>query len=103
MSRKHQLVDLEMLFFRVVQEALTNRYKHAGASQVETLVRYVLGQLDLTVGDDGVEIVGTAANRSDRESLGLVGIRERVKAFGRTLAISQGAVCSTRFAVRLPD
>jgi signal transduction histidine kinase len=92
-----------MLFFKIVREALTNTYKHAGASQVETLVRYVLGPLDRTVGDDGVEIVGTATNRSDRGSLGLVGIREWAEAFGRTLAISRGAICSTRFAVRLPD
>src|SRR5205823_2578783 len=44
-------VDLSM--YRIMQEALTNVLKHAGATQVEVTIRYDDGTVRLVVTDDG--------------------------------------------------
>jgi signal transduction histidine kinase len=75
---------LDLTAYRIVQEALTNVLKHAGAECVRVGVGFGRNQLDLSVRDDG--------GRSERGSLagcgtghGLIGMRERVNVFGGTL------------------
>jgi signal transduction histidine kinase len=68
---------VELSAFRVVQEALTNTLKHAGASRVGVVVRYGNDALELEVRDDGVGGVAAAA-----DGRGLVGMRERAALFG---------------------
>src|SRR6185437_3028534 len=46
--------EVEVLAYRVVQEALTNVGKHANASTVEVRIRCAGGILDVEVGDDGL-------------------------------------------------
>jgi signal transduction histidine kinase len=95
--------ELELLVFRVVQEALTNTRKHARASRLEITLRCVLGQLLLTIEDNGVGITRTIPARDvARPSLGLAGIQERVELFGGTFMIGPRATGGTRLAVCLP-
>ena len=69
----------EVSAYRIVQEALTNVRKHAGASTAQVLLRFADGQVHVRVTDDGVQ--GQAA--ADRpEGYGLLGIRERVELYG---------------------
>jgi signal transduction histidine kinase len=88
-----QGVDLSA--YRIVQEALTNALKHAGASRADVTIRYEPAELRLEVRDDGV---GTA--KSDGLGHGLVGIRERVKIYGGEMtagaANGRGFVLSAR-------
>ena len=67
--------------YRVVQEALTNTIKHAGpaVSRVRVWLYYKEDSLDLRVLDDGN---GTAAPDTAGEGHGLIGMRERVSAYG---------------------
>ena len=44
---------LSLCAYRVVQEALTNTIKHAGAARAEVLVRWHEDVLELEVADDG--------------------------------------------------
>ncbi|WP_285737775.1 sensor histidine kinase [Kitasatospora phosalacinea] len=72
---------VDLCAYRVVQEALTNVLKHAGASaRVTVALRYGADRLDAEVGDDG------AGDRPGAPlpggGLGLIGIRERVKLYG---------------------
>jgi signal transduction histidine kinase len=71
-------VDLSA--YRIVQEALTNVLKHAGASHAEVLICYRTGELELEVSDDGH---GPAAAPGGGH--GLVGMRERVALYGGVL------------------
>jgi signal transduction histidine kinase len=86
--------------YRLVQEALTNVVKHAGASEVAvTLVREEDTVL-ISVADDGV---GIDPNRGT-EGFGLIGMRERVALVAGTLTISAGrAGTGTLIDVRLPS
>jgi signal transduction histidine kinase len=84
-------VDLSA--YRIVQEALTNTIKHAGAAEAEVLVRYGAGALDLEIVDNGS---GPAAN--GHQGHGLIGIRERVALFGGEM--QAGARDGHGYAVR---
>jgi signal transduction histidine kinase len=61
-----------------VQEGLTNALKHSGGRRAEVTIAYASDQLRLEVRDDGP---GGFA-RNDGLGHGLIGIAERVKAYG---------------------
>jgi signal transduction histidine kinase len=70
---------LQLTAYRLVQEALTNSLKHAGAGASATVrLRHSPDELAVEVSDDGAGRRG-ASFGSGR---GLVGMRERVAAFG---------------------
>ncbi|MYS91290.1 MULTISPECIES: sensor histidine kinase [Streptomyces] len=75
--------------FRVVQEALTNTVRHAGARTVTVQVTYGDGDLCVRVTDDGRGPQAGAAGR--RGGHGLVGIRERAAALGGSAVTGRGA------------
>lgn len=64
--------------YRVVQEAMTNALKHAGASHVEVELAERAGEVVVTVRDDGGGSTGGVGR-------GLVGMEERVGAHGGML------------------
>jgi signal transduction histidine kinase len=70
--------SLDLSAYRIVQEGLTNSLKHADAHQVDVTVNWSPGRLQLEVRDDGRG--GAAPN--DGLGHGLIGIGERVKAYG---------------------
>jgi len=90
--------------FRIIQEALTNVARHAGASLVEVTVREEAGILIIEIGDNGVGI--KPQSLSGIHSLGLVGMRERAVACGGTLKIrgdpGQGTVIRVEIPVTTP-
>jgi signal transduction histidine kinase len=63
---------VELAAYRVVQEALTNTLKHAGATRSTVVLRYCDEALDIEVVDDG------DSSRSNGAGHGLIGMRERV-------------------------
>ena len=71
---------VQLTVYRLVQEALTNTLKHAGAG-ASAVVRlwYLPGELRLVVEDDGA---GASAPRPDAGGRGLAGMRQRVQTFG---------------------
>lgn len=73
--------------FRILQEALTNVVRHAGARHVEVDLSVEGDQLILEVRDDGKGVRDEGVG--DPESLGFIGMRERTKALGGKLDIAQ--------------
>jgi signal transduction histidine kinase len=67
--------EIEVCAYRVVQEALTNVVRHAGASAVRVRVAYRERELLIAVEDDGV-------GGPDQPGAGLRGMRERVAIVG---------------------
>ena len=86
--------------FRIVQEALTNIARHAGATRVLLNLDRTNGELLLTVRDDGRGI--RAEDMEKKESLGLVGMRERVWGMGGEIAITSDGDGGTRIDIALP-
>lgn len=69
---------LELSIYRVVQEALTNVVKHAPSAHATVDLSVSSSQVRLEVADDG----GPAAREAASPGHGIVGMRERVAAFG---------------------
>jgi signal transduction histidine kinase len=86
--------------FRIFQETLTNVARHAGASHVDAVLRNFGGTVEMTVTDNG-EGIGEAQVRDGR-SLGLVGMRERVRALGGRIDITGLPGRGTTVHVSLP-
>ena len=77
--------DVATAAFRVLQEALTNVARHAEAESVAVTLSLRPEAVELVVADDGRGF--DPEQTSGRRSLGLVGMRERVRAFGGTLRV----------------
>ncbi len=84
--------------FRVVQEALTNVARHAGASQVAVAIEETHDAIGLTVHDNGRGF--TAAN--GRKTFGLLGMRERIAMLGGHLEIDSQPGRGTRIVASIP-
>lgn len=81
--------DLETAIFRIVQEALTNVFRHAAASQVWITLAQRGVQTAVTVRDNGRGI-GAKIAELQPESLGvgIRGIKQRAKEFGGELRVA---------------
>jgi signal transduction histidine kinase len=84
--------ELETAVYRIVQEALTNVARHARATTVRVALRHVGDALHLDIVDNGVGYPRNG-NRPAKPGLGLLSIRERVRALGGevTLTSERGA------------
>lgn len=69
--------DFNTAMYRIVQEALTNIHKHAEASKASVSLSEADGKVILQITDNGVGLDEEQALKS--KSLGLFGIRERIK------------------------
>jgi len=85
--------------YRVVQEALTNVSKHAGAHKVEVSLKATGEWVVGTIADNGCGF-DTGAIR--RDGLGLVGMDERIRELGGHLRVISVAGQGTRAEFRLP-
>ena len=79
--------EIETAVYRLIQEALTNAVKHAGAAEVRVTVARQGNQLRVVVADDGVGF--DAAQPSS--GYGLTGMRERVALARGSLSIGSSA------------
>jgi len=81
--------DVDQAAYRIVQEALTNVSRHAGAACASVRLHYTRETLSVQVVDDGkgpdVSTGTSTGIRSSGPGLGLVGMRERVSALGGRL------------------
>ena len=96
--------DLEVLVFRVVQEALANIARHAGASRVRVHGRLRDGRLEVEVDDDGIGFDEVQARERAMATghLGLRSMAERLEAAGGELTIDAAPGHGARVRLRLP-
>jgi signal transduction histidine kinase len=90
--------EVETAAFRIVQEALTNVVRHAGANRALVSVSLSESTLRLAVEDDGVGFDDGAAGHRG----GLAGMSERARILGGTLRIDSAPGRGTEVRVRLP-
>lgn len=101
--------------FRITQEALSNAYKHAGASEISVYLRHRPGGIEVEISDDGKGL--QAATQSDDPGAnstdgtrpmpiysghGMRGMRERAEELGGTFEVWPGATHGTHVMVRIP-
>src|SRR6202020_1907495 len=100
-----------LMAYRFVQEAMTNAFRHAGATRIEASLRFevpvetsslrdaALAGLVMRVADDGRGLNGEA-----EAGMGLAGMRDRVRLMGGSVQIESpqdgGGVVEARFTIR---
>lgn len=100
--------EIEVALFRVLQESLTNVYRHAAARSVDIGIAAENGFVVLTVADDGKGIPLDVLSRFDSGAapgIGLAGMRERLAEFGGTMHVhssSEGSVVEATIPTHLP-
>jgi signal transduction histidine kinase len=96
--------ELEIACFRIVQEAVTNALRHAGARDLRVRIDRRPDRVALRVHDDGrgfdvaVRLDGAAA----AGHLGVVGMRERARAHGGGFRLRSTPGAGTTIEVELP-
>ena len=93
----------EIAVFRIVQEALTNVAKYAGARHVEVRIDQREGAVAVLVEDDGVGFdMGARSGGRAGSGWGLMGMRERAEGIGATVSVASSPGRGTRVIVTLP-
>jgi len=88
---------VDLTAYRIVQEALTNVLKHAASSRAEVRLQFADACLGIEVTDAGLAPAGH--NGTGR---GLLGMRERVAAYGGEIETGRRAGGGYAVRVRLP-
>ncbi len=86
--------------FRVLQEALTNILRHARATSVDVRLARSGKTVLLKVRDNGCGI--SARQIADNRSVGLIGMRERVRPWGGSVAFGGSPGRGTEVSITLP-
>jgi PAS domain S-box-containing protein len=105
LGEQHRLPDeAELALFRIAQEALNNVRKHSGASAVEVTVDFRGGGITMIVADngDGFELPRSTSDLAASGKLGIIGMQERVRLLGGTLAVHSEPGAGTRVLVAVP-
>jgi signal transduction histidine kinase len=91
--------EVETALYRIVQEALTNVLKHAGAQQVTVLLSQTERGVALVVQDDGqgFDPVGVRDG-----GVGLIGMRERMALLGGRLTVESSESAGTMLTAEVP-
>jgi PAS domain S-box-containing protein len=95
--------DLEMTIFRVVQESLTNVYRHANTESARVDIEKQSEWVVLRVRDYGKGLPREISGKKSSSNLGvgITGMRERVRQFGGELTLSR-AEPGTLVEARIP-
>jgi signal transduction histidine kinase len=93
--------ELESPFYRAVQQAFANILKHAHATEVTVTIGIVRGVVACSIVDNGI---GFAARPDGHAGpgLGLVGIRERMKAINGTVRVTSTPGHGTKIMLGAP-
>ena len=101
-TRPQLPAGVDLSAYRIVQEALTNVVKHAGPAQAQVVVGYGDQDVRVEVTDDGRGPGTAASDGRAGTGHGLIGMRERVQAFGGDLQTGPRPGGGFRVAARLP-
>ena len=96
--------EVNICFFRVAQEALTNIYKHAETEVAEVKLQKEDGSVILVVEDTGkgFDISQGSYWMKGQNKLGLLSMKERVEAVGGTLVIATANNQGCRVEAKIP-
>ncbi len=97
--------EVELLLFRIVQEALNNIRRHAQASEARVVVEFTEDRTKVTISDNGrgFELSGRVDDLPRNGKLGLAGIQERARLLGGTIEVQSTPGKGTTLIVEVPS
>ncbi len=109
--RVRKTAQVGTAIFRITQEALTNAYKHAGATQIQVRLHHLAQCIEVEINDDGKGVYAIphsydlgAGGEKQRiySGHGMRGMRERAEELGGTFEVMQGPTGGTSIMARIP-
>ena len=100
--RRRLPADVELVMYRVVQEALTNVAKHSSASLARVSLSRSRNEVTLRIQDNGVGFALAGKTQSNGTGLGLFGMQERLALVGGEVTIESVAGQGTTITARVP-
>ena len=110
-QRARRQAQVGTAIFRITQEALTNAYKHARASQVRVRLKHQPHMVEVEIEDNGQNIPALALSKHDESAgeqqrfysgHGLGGMRERAEELGGTFEVTQIPAGGLSVLARIP-
>lgn len=113
-DRRHtqRVAQVGTAVFRITQEALTNAYKHAEATQLHVYLRYLPGSVEVEIRDNGIGLKVednkyALAIAEERQRIysghGMRGMRERAEELGGIFEVKQGTGNGVSVQATLPN
>jgi signal transduction histidine kinase len=94
---------LETMVFRIIQEALTNVFRHSGATKCSVSVVKKADSVSVVVTDNGKGITDDiAAFDPEKIGVGIGGIRQRIKEVGGAMSLRNGQPCGAILQAIIP-
>jgi len=96
--------EVELLLFRIIQEALNNIRRHAQASEAQVVVEFAEDRIKVTISDNGrgFELSGRVDDLLRSGKLGLAGMQERARLLGGTIEVQSTPGKGTTLIVEVP-
>lgn len=96
--------DTETTLFRIIQESIFNAVKYSDAEDISVSFRFGAQTLEIAIEDNGAgfDIEETMSGDRRRESLGLLGMKERAELIGGLLEIGSQKGEGTSVVLRIP-
>lgn len=96
--------EVETTLFRVVQEAINNIARHAGARNATITFDFADEATEIKVEDDGLgfDLVEVSLSPDTQRGLGVMGMRERVELLGGQIEIITAPGYGTQLHIQVP-
>ena len=96
--------EVELVLFRIVQEALANVRRHAEASKVQVILEFFEEKTTVTISDNGkgFQVPKAAAEMTSIGKLGLIGMAERARLLSGKVTIESVIGTGTTVKVTVP-
>jgi len=96
--------EVEIAVFRITQEAITNIASHSRAESAYVSLEFKDSSIAVQVEDDGIgfNLLEVLSSAHAKESMGLLGIKERADLLGGTLNIDTHPGKGTRIMIEIP-
>ncbi len=96
--------EVETCIFRIVQEALTNVFRHSKARKAAVKIRINGKDMSVFVRDDGIGITDQVSLQENASlGVGIGGMRQRIRQFNGTLTIMSVGESGTTLEVTIPN
>jgi len=96
--------EVELVLFRVAQEALRNAWRHAQATRADIIVEFGDRKIRITIKDNGkgFDLPETTGDLVKQGRLGLAGMQERIQLVGGSLRIESEPGEGTMVVIEAP-
>ena len=96
--------EVEIVLFRITQEALRNVWRHSGATSAEITVEFDENKTRITISDNGkgFKLPAKIGDLARDGKLGLAGMQERAQLVGGTLTVQSQPGSGSSITIELP-